>query len=593
MSITSAESIQRRPSGWWSVLIFLLATGSMFYLRLVLFGDRYITLTYGLALLICLWHRDRRLLWAMAAAFISMSSYKAFFLVKGTHGTWDIVQWLMQLANTVIVASVVHIVLNLNRSIEQRNAELEQANEELAARDEEISNQNEELQVQTEELAQQNEELQQQSEELQQQSEELHAQTSELQAINNELQQRESVLQTLLESLRHTGGNEDELLTGICRSALDLMTGAAAAAAVVEKQNDNLAVRAEAGMNGLLESRLPFAKSFAAVVMAQNRTAYVDDLEARPDIKARHPEGRRFRSVLAAPLRLRGVPVGAVELYAETSRQWTTEHFRIVEWVAAQSSLILEVRQLNEQLAQSNSNLEKLVAERTGRLQELVGELEHFSYSITHDMRAPLRAMQGFAEMLARPEPGGSEQDRTIYLERIMTAAARMDRLITDALSYSRAVRQDLVLEPVDAKKLLKGMIESYPEFQLPSARIEVAEEVPPVLANEAGLTQCFSNLLNNAVKFVESGQQPQVRVRCDRRDGMVRLWFEDNGIGISQEMTPRLFGMFQRGSRKYEGTGIGLALVRKVTERMGGRVGVESATGKGSRFWIELKAVD
>ncbi|HEU5123681.1 MAG TPA: GAF domain-containing sensor histidine kinase [Verrucomicrobiae bacterium] len=593
MSITSAESIQRRPSGWLSVLIFLLATGSMFYLRLVLFGDRYITLTYGLALLICLWHRDRRLLWAMAAAFISMSSYKAFFLVKGTHGTWDIVQWLMQLANTVIMASVVHIVLNLNRSIEQRNAELEQANEELAARDEEISNQNEELQVQTEELAQQNEELQQQSEELQQQSEELHAQTSELQAINNELQQRESVLQTLLESLRHTGGNEDELLTGICRSALDLMTGAAAAAAVVEKQNDNLAVRAEAGMNGLLESRLPFAKSFAAVVMEQNRTAYVDDLEARPDIKARHPEGRRFRSVLAAPLRLRGVPVGAVELYAETSRQWTTEHFRIVEWVAAQSSLILEVRQLNEQLAQSNSNLEKLVAERTGRLQELVGELEHFSYSITHDMRAPLRAMQGFAEMLARPEPGGSEQDRTIYLERIMTAAARMDRLITDALSYSRAVRQDLVLEPVDAKKLLKGMIESYPEFQLPSARIEVAEEVPPVLANEAGLTQCFSNLLNNAVKFVEPGQQPQVRVRCDRRDGMVRLWFEDNGIGISQEMTPRLFGMFQRGSRKYEGTGIGLALVRKVTERMGGRVGVESATGKGSRFWIELKAVD
>ena len=563
----------------------------MFYLRLYLFRDRYITLTYGLALLICLWHRDRVLLWSMAAAFGAMSSYKAFFLVEGTHSSWDVIQLSMQLANTVIVASVIHLVLNLNRGLELRNAELEQANEELAARDEEISNQNEELQVQTEELAQQNEELQQQSEELQQQSEELHAQTSELQAINNELQQRESVLQTLLESLRHTGGSEDELLAGICRSALELMSGAATAAAVVEKQAENLSVRADAGMNGLAEAELPFAKSFAAVVMEQNRTAYVDDLAARPDIQARHPDGRRFRSVLAAPLRLRGVPVGAVELYTESPRQWTTEHFRIVEWVAAQSSLIIEVRQLNEQLAQTNSNLEKLVTERTGRLQELVGELEHFSYSITHDMRAPLRAMQGFAEMLARPEPGGSEQDRTMYLERIMTAAARMDRLITDALSYSRAVRHDLVLEPVDARKLLKGMIESYPEFQLPGARIEIAEEVPPVLANEAGLTQCFSNLLNNAVKFVEPGQQAQVRVHCERRDGVVRIWFEDNGIGISQEMTPRLFGMFQRGSRKYEGTGIGLALVRKVTERMGGRVGVESAAGKGSRFWVELKA--
>jgi signal transduction histidine kinase len=283
-----------------------------------------------------------------------------------------------------------------------------------------------------------------------------------------------------------------------------------------------------------------------------------------------------------------------VELYTEKPQQWTTEHFRIVEWVAAQCSLILEVRRLHSELERANENLEILVKERTGRLQELVDELEHFSYSITHDMRAPLRAMQGFAEMLALSESGVLDDgERKDYLQRIMTAAARMDRLITDALSYSKAVRREMALAPVNTRKLLKGMIESYPEFQVPLAVIELEDQIPDVLANEAGLTQCFSNLLNNAVKFVENGQQPRIKVRSEPGEGVVRLWFEDNGIGIPQEMTPRMFGMFQRGSRKYEGTGIGLALVRKVTERMGGRVGVESEPGKGSRFWLELKAIN
>lgn len=139
----------------------------------------------------------------------------------------------------------------------------------------------------------------------------------------------------------------------------------------------------------------------------------------------------------------------------------------------------------------------------------MVGDLEHFSYTITHDMRAPLRAIQGFAAMLLdRPDECAHPMTRD-YIQRILEAAARMDRLIIDALDYSKVVRQDMPLEAVDTGALLRGIIESYLQFQPPHAEIKIEGPLPVVLANEAGLTQCFSNLLGNAVKFVEPGVAP------------------------------------------------------------------------------------
>ena len=158
-------------------------------------------------------------------------------------------------------------------------------------------------------------------------------------------------------------------------------------------------------------------------------------------------------------------------------------------------------------------------------------------------------------------------------------------------------------------RELLQGMIQSYPAFQRPKALIRIEGAIPPVLATEAELTQCFSNLLGNAVKFVEAGKTPEVRVWAQRlgkgeyratpeqaadqsgaESGWVRIWFEDNGIGIPKEAHSKVFGMFQRATRDFEGTGVGLALVKKVAERMGGRVGLESDEGKGSRFWLDLR---
>ena len=147
-----------------------------------------------------------------------------------------------------------------------------------------------------------------------------------------------------------------------------------------------------------------------------------------------------------------------------------------------------------------------------------------------------------------------------------------------------------MVLKPVDVEHLLQGILDSYPGFQPPQAEIRIEGHLPPVLANEAALTQCISNYLSNATKFMKPGVVPRVKVSADEKNGCVRLNFQDNGIGVPREATERIFGIFERLSRDYEGTGIGLAIVKKAAERMGGSVGVDSEIGQGSNFWLNLK---
>ena len=241
-------------------------------------------------------------------------------------------------------------------------------------------------------------------------------------------------------------------------------------------------------------------------------------------------------------------------------------------------------------LERTNQGLEQRVAERTAKLREVVSELQHLSYAMVHDMRAPLRAMQAFAQLLADESSADTPEQRKDHLQRIMTGASRLDRLVQDALNYNRAVLEDLPVQPVDLTALLEGLIKTYPNLAPRNATIQVQPRLPRVIGNESLLTQCFSNLLGNAVKFVAPGVRPNVSVYSEPTDGFVRIWVEDNGIGIPPAASKRLFGMFQKLDTQYEGTGIGLAIVRKVVERMGGHVGVESEPGRGSRFWVKLQ---
>lgn len=253
---------------------------------------------------------------------------------------------------------------------------------------------------------------------------------------------------------------------------------------------------------------------------------------------------------------------------------------------------ITDRRRAEQMEREQRANLERVVAERTAQLRELVAQLEQFSYTVSHDLRAPLRAIQGYAEIL-RDEALPATPDARAYFDRIIRAADRMDALVHDVLSYSRVATSQLVLEPVATEPLVRDVIQQLPETVRARADLTIASPLPAVTAHPGLLGQALANLIGNALKFVPPGERPRVRIASETRDGRVRLWVEDNGIGIPPEAQPRIWGIFERlePSNKFEGTGIGLAIVRKAVERMGGATGVESDGRRGSRFWIELPA--
>ena len=243
-------------------------------------------------------------------------------------------------------------------------------------------------------------------------------------------------------------------------------------------------------------------------------------------------------------------------------------------------------------LEQHAINLEKVVVERTASLRETVGQLEAFSYSIAHDMRAPLRSMRGFAQALIEEHAGALDAKGMDYLGRIARSANRLDRLIQDVLSYSKLLGGPVVNVPVDLNQLLQDIFATYPDWQPDKAQIEIEEPLPKVLGNEAFLSQCISNLVSNAVKFVAPGTIAKVKIWAETNDGEVRLYIRDNGIGIAADKHDRIFRMFERihPEKEYAGTGIGLTIARKAMERMGGELGFDSELGQGSTFWIQLK---
>ena len=253
-----------------------------------------------------------------------------------------------------------------------------------------------------------------------------------------------------------------------------------------------------------------------------------------------------------------------------------------------------DLREARDRLSEYAHQLEKKVEERTASLRDAVAQMEEFSYTISHDLRSPLRAITGYASVLLEDYGPSLDETSREYLRRMVRATERMDRLTTDLLNYSRVAKTQLQPGTVKLETIVRSMIEHYSELHPSVADITLDLPFDDVLAHEPSLTQALANLLTNAAKFVKPGQRPQIRLRTQRIGERVRIWIEDNGIGIQPHHQQKLFQIFERAptSGTYEGTGVGLAIVRKSVEKMGGTCGVESDGKSGSRFWIELSGV-
>lgn len=263
----------------------------------------------------------------------------------------------------------------------------------------------------------------------------------------------------------------------------------------------------------------------------------------------------------------------------------------LIEDITARKQVEIERQQLN-------LILEQRVQERTAELeatnQKLVlanQDLETFTYSVSHDLRSPLRAILGFATILQQQELQKERQQE--YLKRIIISAQSATRLVNDLLMYSRVARNELPLRIIDLSSIVaEVLMQLESTIQQRQATVQVEEPLPEVLGNYTILVQIISNLVSNAIKFVAPEVKPIVRIHAEQTSNKIRLWIEDNGIGIPQNYQERIFTVFTRlhSNEEYPGTGIGLAIVRKGAERLNAQVGVESQPGTGSQFWIEFR---
>lgn len=241
---------------------------------------------------------------------------------------------------------------------------------------------------------------------------------------------------------------------------------------------------------------------------------------------------------------------------------------------------------------QLNAELEARVARRTAQLAVLNKELETFAYSVSHDLKAPLRGIDGYSHLLLEDYSDRLDGEGRIFIRNIRAGVKQMARLIDDLLAYSRMERRSLQRTDVNLGGVVRGILgERSAELEKGPATIDV--DVPDILvkADPEGLAQVLRNLVDNALKYAGNANPPHIRISAWEQEDVCRLFVQDNGIGFDMKFHDRIFEIFQRLQRAedYAGTGVGLAIVRKAMLRMGGRVWAESAAGEGATFHLEL----
>ncbi|MEL6382497.1 MAG: GAF domain-containing protein [Cyanobacteria bacterium J06626_18] len=300
-------------------------------------------------------------------------------------------------------------------------------------------------------------------------------------------------------------------------------------------------------------------------------------------------------------------PFGVLAINSTRKRHFIQDDVNFLQAVANLLATVISRKQVEQELHQLNFTLEQRVQERTQALEAANQDLQSFAYSVAHDLRAPLRAIQGFAQVLAEDYGNTLDALGNEYIHRMATAAEHLDVLIQDLLMYSHLGQVEIKLQQVSVAAVMKDILTSLePTLVGTQANIETGPNLPTVRAQNTILKQILSNLIGNAVKFVAPNVVPQVRIWAALSDRSsdtspagpqtgsqwVRIWVADNGIGIAPQHQKRIFTPFERlhGVEEYPGTGIGLAIVQRGVQRLGGRFGVVSAVDQGSQFWLELK---
>jgi len=261
------------------------------------------------------------------------------------------------------------------------------------------------------------------------------------------------------------------------------------------------------------------------------------------------------------------------------------------------NTMLQQIERRDAELAAARDALERRVDERTRELQRQTEELtrsnadlEQFAYVASHDLQEPLRMVASYTQLLADTTKHQLQKDAREYIDFAIDGAVRMQKLIADLLAYSRVGRTDLHPAPIATNETAAQAIANLQLAIADSGAKIVTDPLPPVIGHRSQLIQLFQNLIGNAIKF-RGTAPPEIHVTAERRDGAVEFAVRDNGIGFDPKYAPKIFVIFQRlhARGKYPGTGIGLAVCKRIVENHGGRIWVDSTPGKGTTFFFTI----
>jgi PAS domain S-box-containing protein len=351
-----------------------------------------------------------------------------------------------------------------------------------------------------------------------------------------------------------------------------------------------------AGYSGgvqLAASPLPMAEFSPAEVLQRGSVRYVEDLAAMEDpppiLRDLLAEG--LRSVLTSPLMVEGEVIGEINLAASAPAAFDAEHRDIALEIATPLAIAIQHARLREELSRQTGELERKLADRSAALRAATAEVETLLYSVSHDLRAPLRHLIGFSRMLLDDHGKDLDPGALHYAERIHQAADQMATLVDDLVGLSRIGRQDLLRREVGLTTLVEDVVDQLRASSDGRVIDWKIEELPTVECDPGLAKIAITHLLANAVKFTRPRQRASIRIHPVEADGQVGLGIEDNGVGFKMSYAGKLFGMFQRLHRpdEFEGNGAGLAIVQRIAHKHGGRVWAESEPDKGAKFYLTL----
>ena len=350
--------------------------------------------------------------------------------------------------------------------------------------------------------------------------------------------------------------------------------------------------RAPAAWTKLL-SDLPIGPDMGAcgAAAASGERVIIADTQTDPRWAGYEAEAARYnlRACWSSPIFSSNRKVlGTFAVYRPVAGEPTPSEIQHVEVFTETAAIAIQHQRAEAARRQMEAKLEQMVAERTASLQHANHELEAFAYSVSHDLRAPLRAMSAYAEAVLEERPKDLSPLAIDYLNKIRRCATRLDALTQDVLALTGISRSEVPLAAVALDPLIHDLIANRPEFD---GRVKVRGPLGNVCGHEGLLGQIFANLLENGVKFVRRGEVPQVEMWTESRGDHLRVFVRDDGIGIEPRDQSKIFNIFQRvhPEKAYEGTGIGLSIVKRAAEKMGGTVGVTSDGSQGSTFWVDL----